>query len=85
MKNTDSPILKFCFHLLRLFCIVHCKFDVLRTDIYFTYLSLQHVISREAALFDFRKTDVPPLLLILDRRDDPVTPLLNQVRLQNLH
>lgn len=33
----------------------------------------------EATLFDFRKPDVPPLLLIIDRRDDPITPLLNQV------
>jgi len=40
---------------------------------------LQQVITREAALFDFRKTDVAPLLLIVDRRSDPVTPLLNQV------
>lgn len=39
----------------------------------------QHKINDEASLFDFRRTDVPPLLLILDRRDDPVTPLLNQV------
>lgn len=30
-------------------------------------------------MFDFRRQDIPPLLLILDRRDDPVTPLLNQV------
>lgn len=30
-------------------------------------------------MFEFRKTDVTPLLLILDRRDDAVTPLLNQV------
>jgi len=32
----------------------------------------------ESALFDFRPTQVPPLLLILDRRNDPVTPLLSQ-------
>ena len=44
----------------------------------------QQVIMREAALFDFRKTDVAPILLILDRRDDPVTPLLNQVTLYKL-
>ena len=30
------------------------------------------------SLFDFRRTDVSPLLLILDRRNDPVTPLLSQ-------
>lgn len=38
-------------------------------------------ISKESTLFDFRTQDngaPPPLLLILDRRDDPVTPLLNQ-------
>ncbi|XP_078689211.1 vacuolar protein sorting-associated protein 45-like isoform X1 [Branchiostoma floridae x Branchiostoma belcheri] len=40
--------------------------------------NVRQVISKEAGLFDFRKPDVPPLLLILDRRDDPVTPLLNQ-------
>merc|ERR1719440_1542579 len=32
----------------------------------------------EADLYAFRKPDTPPLLLLLDRRDDPVTPLLNQ-------
>ena len=35
-------------------------------------------ISKEGELFSFRRTDVPPLLLILDRRDDPITPLLNK-------
>lgn len=38
-------------------------------------------ISKESSLFDFRTQEngaPPPLLLILDRRDDPVTPLLNQ-------
>lgn len=29
-------------------------------------------------LFDFRRPDVVPLLYVLDRRDDPVTPLLSQ-------
>lgn len=32
----------------------------------------------EKPLFDFRRSDSGPLLLVLDRRDDPVTPLLNQ-------
>ncbi|KAG8694812.1 vacuolar protein sorting-associated protein 45 [Ceratobasidium sp. 394] len=35
-------------------------------------------IQAEPALFDFRLTQVPPLLLLLDRRNDPVTPLLTQ-------
>lgn len=33
---------------------------------------------QESGLFDFRRTEVSPLLLIIDRRDDPVTALLNQ-------
>ena len=40
--------------------------------------SLSALIDTEADLFSFRKPEVQPLLLILDRRDDPVTPLLNQ-------
>ncbi|KAK3733646.1 hypothetical protein QZH41_013329, partial [Actinostola sp. cb2023] len=40
--------------------------------------NIRQKINEEAKLFDFRRSDVPPLLLILDRRDDPVTPLLNQ-------
>lgn len=32
----------------------------------------------EKPLFDFRRTDSFPLLLVVDRRDDPLTPLLNQ-------
>ena len=40
---------------------------------------LQQVLSKESELFEFRQMGPPPLLLILDRRDDPVTPLLNQV------
>jgi vacuolar protein sorting-associated protein 45 len=38
---------------------------------------LHRTVGRERELFDFR-SDVSPILLILDRRDDPVTPLLNQ-------
>ena len=35
-------------------------------------------IQNEGQLYDFKKTDTAPLLLILDRRNDPVTPLLTQ-------
>ena len=41
-------------------------------------LAIQYQIQQEGQLFDFRKTDTPPVLLILDRRNDPVTPLLSQ-------
>ncbi|WFD29515.1 vacuolar protein sorting-associated protein 45 [Malassezia sp. CBS 17886] len=40
--------------------------------------AVHHMSHTDAGLFDFRRTDVPPLLLILDRRNDPVTPLLTQ-------
>jgi hypothetical protein len=36
----------------------------------------KHRIQDDPALFDFRPTQLQPLLLILDRRNDPVTPLL---------
>ncbi|KAH7921762.1 Sec1-like protein [Leucogyrophana mollusca] len=39
---------------------------------------IQHRMQAESTLFDFRLTQVSPLLLILDRRNDPVTPLLSQ-------
>lgn len=39
---------------------------------------VRYLMTQEEALFDFRKTDTPPILLILDRRDDPITPLLSQ-------
>ncbi|KAJ7175975.1 Sec1 family-domain-containing protein [Mycena filopes] len=41
-------------------------------------VEMHHRIQAEATLFDFRLTQVQPLLLILDRRNDPVTPLLSQ-------
>uniref|UniRef100_V9KNW6 Vacuolar protein sorting-associated protein 45 n=1 Tax=Callorhinchus milii TaxID=7868 RepID=V9KNW6_CALMI len=40
--------------------------------------SVKQIITKEYELFDFRRTEVPPLLLIVDRSDDAVTPLLNQ-------
>ncbi|KAH9980329.1 Sec1-like protein [Lactifluus volemus] len=41
-------------------------------------VELHNRVQSEAQLFDFRLTQVPPLLLILDRRNDPVTPMLSQ-------
>ncbi|CAH8846876.1 unnamed protein product [Trichobilharzia szidati] len=40
--------------------------------------SIRSLISRETVLFDFRQTEPAPVLLILDRRQDTVTPLLSQ-------
>ncbi|KAK8205298.1 vacuolar protein sorting-associated protein 45 [Zalaria obscura] len=39
---------------------------------------VRYQMTQEDQLFEFRKADTPPILLIIDRRDDPVTPLLTQ-------
>lgn len=39
---------------------------------------VRYLMSQEEQLFEFRKVDTPPILLVLDRREDPVTPLLTQ-------
>lgn len=39
---------------------------------------LEYHMSQESALFDNRMIDSTPQLIILDRRSDPVTPLLSQ-------
>ena len=39
---------------------------------------LRYHMTQEEALFDFRRVDTPPILLLLDRREDPLTPLLTQ-------
>ncbi|CAG8645775.1 9475_t:CDS:2, partial [Paraglomus occultum] len=39
---------------------------------------INYQMQQEGQLFDFRKTDISTILLILDRRNDPVTPLLSQ-------
>ncbi|KAJ1970414.1 vacuolar protein sorting-associated protein 45 [Dimargaris xerosporica] len=39
---------------------------------------LHMAMQNESSLFNFRQSDTPPILLIVDRRNDPVTPLLNQ-------
>ena len=39
---------------------------------------VRYAVTQEEQLFDFRKPDTPPILLLVDRRDDPVTPLLSQ-------
>ncbi|KXT03470.1 hypothetical protein AC578_1566 [Pseudocercospora eumusae] len=39
---------------------------------------VRYAMTQEEQLFDFRKPDTPPILLLIDRREDPVTPLLTQ-------
>ncbi|KAJ3145687.1 vacuolar protein sorting-associated protein 45 [Geranomyces variabilis] len=39
---------------------------------------LSYQMQQEGPLFDFRRPDTSPILLIMDRRNDPITPLLLQ-------
>lgn len=41
-------------------------------------ISIDKALAQEKDLSKLPRSDSPPLLLILDRRDDPVTPLLSQ-------
>jgi hypothetical protein len=44
-------------------------------------LPQQDRILREQELFDIRRSESnPPVLLLIDRKTDPITPLLSQVR-----
>lgn len=46
---------------------------------------VRDVLTRESSLCNVAHNDNYPVLLVLDRRDDPVTPLLNQVILLTLN
>lgn len=39
---------------------------------------IRYTVTQEEQLFDFRPPDTPPILLLADRREDPITPLLTQ-------
>lgn len=39
---------------------------------------LKQTVDRDSPLFEFRRSDVTPILLILDRKADAATPMLNQ-------
>lgn len=56
----------------------YCTSSACLSLIFDPYGFIKQRIQTESSLFDFRLTQTPPLLLILDRRNDPVTPLLSQ-------
>jgi len=71
------------FRLARWLCVFHnmpylSLVIVLVYLIYIVGLEQKLMYQEESGLFDFRRMEVSPLLLVIDRRDDPVTPLLNQ-------
>ncbi|ORY86885.1 Sec1 family protein [Protomyces lactucae-debilis] len=41
-------------------------------------MQMDQLAEREEKLFEFSRNDTPPILLLLDRKNDPVTPLLTQ-------
>ncbi|KAJ3436652.1 vacuolar protein sorting-associated protein [Anaeramoeba flamelloides] len=45
---------------------------------------VKKVINQEKELFYYRRQETEPLLLIIDRRSDPLTPLLNQWTYQSM-
>lgn len=65
--------------------LCECIFQM-QKDEHLSLLDLQKLMyQQESGLFDFRRSEVSPLLLVIDRRDDPVTPLLNQWTYQVFH
>uniref|UniRef100_A0A8C8YL34 Vacuolar protein sorting-associated protein 45 n=1 Tax=Prolemur simus TaxID=1328070 RepID=A0A8C8YL34_PROSS len=87
-RETMKHLKAICFlrptkvlHKLSYFSNVISKSDVkslAEADEQEVVAEVQQVITKEYELFEFRRTEVPPLLLILDRCDDAITPLLNQ-------
>ncbi|KAJ3262487.1 vacuolar protein sorting-associated protein 45 [Boothiomyces macroporosus] len=47
-------------------------------------LANEYAIQNDGQLYDFRKPDTPPILVIMDRRNDSVTPLLSQWTYQSM-
>ena len=67
-----------CKSLGILFFVIVSKLFYHKTfQFYISGFSLRDFIIKESSLFEFRESN-NTLLLLLDRRDDPVTPLLNQ-------
>lgn len=78
-----NSIIKFiAFPLLRVEGIVGFGYLILEKEkvehVFLSSILQKLMYQQESGLFDFRRTEVSPLLLIIDRRDDPVTALLNQ-------
>ncbi|WZZ27026.1 hypothetical protein YC2023_010427 [Brassica napus] len=69
MEMAAMTVMGTCLQLafsLRISCVL-CSFE-LRDTFVFQKLMYQH----ESGLFDFRRTESSPLLLVIDKRDDPV-------------
>ncbi|XP_022565569.1 vacuolar protein sorting-associated protein 45 homolog isoform X4 [Brassica napus] len=68
MEMAAMTVMGTCLQLafsLRILCVL-CSFE-LRDTFVFQKLMYQH----ESGLFDFRRTESSPLLLVIDKRDDP--------------
>jgi hypothetical protein len=75
LDRTREGVLALLLALKKKPLIRHAKNSLLCTKL---AREIRYHMTQEEQLFDFRKPDTPPILLLVDRRDDPVTPLLTQ-------
>lgn len=75
LQRTTESVLALLLSLKKKPAIRYAKSSLLAKKL---ASEVRYQITQEDQLFDFRKTDTPPILLILDRREDPLTPLLTQ-------
>lgn len=61
-------------------CLISFEIKLFKECVFspFCWILQKLMYQQESGLFDFRRTEISPLLLVVDRRDDPVAPLLNQ-------
>ena len=75
LRRSTEGVLALLLSLKKKPMIRHAKNSLLARKL---ATEVRYQITQEEQLFDFRKMDTPPILLILDRREDPLTPLLTQ-------
>eukprot|EP01098_Paradermamoeba_levis_P008379 TRINITY_DN3480_c0_g2_i1.p1 TRINITY_DN3480_c0_g2~~TRINITY_DN3480_c0_g2_i1.p1 ORF type:complete len:571 (-),score=168.83 TRINITY_DN3480_c0_g2_i1:184-1896(-) len=82
LHSLEPPIQRMVEGLSALFLALKKKPDIryqTSSDLSAALASgLREHMNKEKNLFEFKKSAVAPVLLILDRRNDPVTPLLHQ-------
>lgn len=75
LRRSTDGIVALLLSLKRKPLIRHAKNSLIARKL---ATEVRYQITQEEQLFDFRKMDTPPILLVLDRREDPLTPLLTQ-------
>lgn len=75
LRRSTDGLVALMLSLKRKPLIRHAKNSLLARKL---ATEVRYQVTQEEQLFDFRGMDTPPMLLILDRREDPLTPLLTQ-------